>query len=122
MRDSTVFADIDATRGTEGLSLPRNGILSQNGGISASNSPEMAKECRVWTIKDGYRLGDDIQSKVLAFAFGLSAEIERHLHTDIKTINRFLSRCSSNFSTPSFPCTSPVSTSVSRRGLPAAET
>ena len=39
----------------------------------------MTKECRVWTIKDSYRLGDDIQSKVLAFAFGLSAEIERNL-------------------------------------------
>lgn len=39
----------------------------------------MEKECRVWTIKDAYRLGDDIQSKVLAFAFGLSAEIERNL-------------------------------------------
>ncbi len=39
----------------------------------------MTKECRVWTIKEGYRLGDDIQSKVLAFAFGLSAEIERNL-------------------------------------------
>lgn len=39
----------------------------------------MEKECRVWTIKDNYRLGDDIQSKVLAFAFGLSAEIERNL-------------------------------------------
>jgi DNA invertase Pin-like site-specific DNA recombinase len=39
----------------------------------------MKKECRVWTIKDSYRLGDDIQSKVLAFAFGLSAEIERNL-------------------------------------------
>lgn len=39
----------------------------------------MGKECRVWTIKDNYRLGDDIQSKVLAFAFGLSAEIERNL-------------------------------------------
>jgi len=34
---------------------------------------------RVWTVKDKYRLGDDIQSKVLAFAFGLSAEIERNL-------------------------------------------
>jgi len=34
---------------------------------------------KIWTIKDGYRLGDDIQSKVLAFAFGLSAEIERNL-------------------------------------------
>ena len=30
----------------------------------------MNKECKVWTIKDNYRLGDDIQSKVLAFAFG----------------------------------------------------
>ena len=39
----------------------------------------MSKECQVWTIKDNYRLGDDIQSKVLAFAFGLSAEIERNL-------------------------------------------
>lgn len=39
----------------------------------------MEKGCRVWTIKEGYRLGDDIQSKVLAFAFGLSAEIERNL-------------------------------------------
>lgn len=33
----------------------------------------------VISIKDNYRLGDDIQSKVLAFAFGLSAEIERTL-------------------------------------------
>jgi DNA invertase Pin-like site-specific DNA recombinase len=28
----------------------------------------MKKDCKVWTIKDNYRLGDDIQSKVLAFA------------------------------------------------------
>ena len=34
---------------------------------------------KIWTIKDNYRLGDNIQSKVLAFAFGLSAEIERDL-------------------------------------------
>lgn len=33
----------------------------------------------VKTIKDNFTLGDDIQSKVLAFAFGLSAEIERNL-------------------------------------------
>ena len=39
----------------------------------------MDKEVQVWTIKDNYRLGADIQSKVLAFAFGLSAEIERNL-------------------------------------------
>ena len=39
----------------------------------------MRKQVRVWTIKDNYRLGDDIASKVLAFAFGLSAEIERTL-------------------------------------------
>ncbi len=34
---------------------------------------------KIWTIKDNYRLGSDITSKVLAFAFGLSAEIERNL-------------------------------------------
>lgn len=39
----------------------------------------MNRECQVWTIKENYRLGADIQSKVLAFAFGLSAEIERNL-------------------------------------------
>jgi DNA invertase Pin-like site-specific DNA recombinase len=39
----------------------------------------MAIGAKIWTIKDGYRLGNDIQSKVLAFAFGISAEIERNL-------------------------------------------
>lgn len=39
----------------------------------------MKQEVQVWTIKDNYRLGSDINSKVLAFAFGLSAEIERNL-------------------------------------------
>lgn len=39
----------------------------------------MDKGVKVWTIKDNYRLGDDLTSKVLAFAFGLSAEIERDL-------------------------------------------
>ena len=37
------------------------------------------KNCQVWTIKENYRLGNDIQSKVMAFAFGLAAEIERNL-------------------------------------------
>ncbi|MDR2692686.1 MAG: master DNA invertase Mpi family serine-type recombinase [Chitinispirillales bacterium] len=39
----------------------------------------MSRDIRVWTIKDNYRLGNDINCKVLAFAFGLSAEIERNL-------------------------------------------
>jgi DNA invertase Pin-like site-specific DNA recombinase len=39
----------------------------------------MNRNIQVWTIKDNYRLGSDISSKVLAFAFGLSAEIERNL-------------------------------------------
>jgi len=34
---------------------------------------------KIWTIKDNYRLDDDIQAKILAFAFGMSAEIERGL-------------------------------------------
>jgi DNA invertase Pin-like site-specific DNA recombinase len=37
----------------------------------------MEKGCRVWTVKEGYRLGEDLQSKVLAFAFGMAADIER---------------------------------------------
>jgi DNA invertase Pin-like site-specific DNA recombinase len=39
----------------------------------------MNRKTQVWTVKDNYRLGSDINSKVLAFAFGLSAEIERNL-------------------------------------------
>ena len=42
----------------------------------------LSREVQVWTIKDNYRLGEDISSKVLAFAFGLSAEIERKLISD----------------------------------------
>ena len=41
----------------------------------------MNRDIKVWTIKDNYRLGNDINSKVLAFAFGLSAEIERNLNS-----------------------------------------
>ena len=32
---------------------------------------------KVLTVKDGYELGDNVQSKILAFAFGLVAELER---------------------------------------------
>lgn len=39
----------------------------------------MEKGVAVRSIKDNFTLGDDIQSKVLAFAFGLSAEIERKM-------------------------------------------
>lgn len=33
----------------------------------------------IYTVKDRFVLGNDVQSKVLAFAFGLSAEIERQM-------------------------------------------
>lgn len=39
----------------------------------------MDRQCKIYTVKDNFVLGDDIQSKVLAFAFGLSAEIERQM-------------------------------------------
>lgn len=39
----------------------------------------MNREVKVHTIKEQYELGDNINSKVLAFAFSLSAEIERQL-------------------------------------------
>lgn len=39
----------------------------------------MEKDVMVYAIKERYELGNNINSKVLAFAFGLSAEIERNL-------------------------------------------
>ncbi len=39
----------------------------------------MERDVRVHTIKENYELGDNINSKVLAFVFSLSAEIERQL-------------------------------------------
>ncbi|RYX80098.1 hypothetical protein EON73_05745 [bacterium] len=39
----------------------------------------MEKESKVFAIKEGYELGNNISSKVLAFVFSLSAEIERNL-------------------------------------------
>jgi DNA invertase Pin-like site-specific DNA recombinase len=39
----------------------------------------MKNNITIMTAKDGYTLGNDIQSKVMAFAFGLSAEIEREM-------------------------------------------
>jgi len=39
----------------------------------------MKRDAQVWTIKENFRLGADLNSKVLAFAFGLCAEIERNL-------------------------------------------
>ena len=39
----------------------------------------MEKNVKVFSVKEGYELGNNINSKVLAFAFSLSAEIERNL-------------------------------------------
>lgn len=39
----------------------------------------MSKETFVLTVKERYELGNNINSQVLAFAFGLSAQIERNL-------------------------------------------
>lgn len=39
----------------------------------------MERDIRVFTTKERYELGNNVNSKVLAFAFGLSAEIERNL-------------------------------------------
>lgn len=40
------------------------------------------RNCMVCAIKENYRLGNNLESKVLAFAFGISAEIERKLISD----------------------------------------
>lgn len=42
----------------------------------------MEKGTQVWTLKENYRLGSDLQSKVLAFAFTISGEIERQMISD----------------------------------------
>ena len=42
----------------------------------------LERECQIWTLKENYKLGADIQSKVLAFAFSLANEIERQLISD----------------------------------------
>jgi DNA invertase Pin-like site-specific DNA recombinase len=39
----------------------------------------MKTGCKIYTVKDNFALDDNIQSKVLAFAFGLAAEIERQM-------------------------------------------
>lgn len=39
----------------------------------------MEKQAKVYTTKERYELGNNINSKVLAFAFSLSAEIERSM-------------------------------------------
>lgn len=39
----------------------------------------MKTGCLIYTVKDNFSLDDNIQSKVLAFAFGLAAEIERQM-------------------------------------------
>ena len=39
----------------------------------------LAKGCKLYSVKDGYTLDQTIQSKVLAFAFGMAAEIERDM-------------------------------------------
>ena len=39
----------------------------------------MESGVKIIAVKENYELGDNINSKVLAFAFGLSAEIERNL-------------------------------------------
>lgn len=39
----------------------------------------MKKGVTLYSLKEGYSLQDDINSKILAFAFGLAGEIERNL-------------------------------------------
>jgi DNA invertase Pin-like site-specific DNA recombinase len=47
--------------------------------IMATLNVLMEKGVKVYSVKENYELGDNINSKVLSFAFGLSAEIERSL-------------------------------------------
>lgn len=51
----------------------------------------LRRKVTVRTIKDNFYLGDDISSKVIAFAFGLSAEIERNLLS--QRVKEAMARC-----------------------------
>ena len=53
--------------------------LHQRYKISITLSINSLRNFTYFRTVPNYRLGEDIQSKVLAFAFGLSAEIERNL-------------------------------------------
>lgn len=48
-------------------------------GIMSILNQCMTKETMVLTVKEKYELGNNINSQILAFAFGLSAQIERDL-------------------------------------------
>jgi DNA invertase Pin-like site-specific DNA recombinase len=39
----------------------------------------MTNGIQVWTTKNNFKLGTDVHSKVMAFAFGIAAELERDL-------------------------------------------
>ena len=36
----------------------------------------LAQNCQIWTLKEHYKLGSDIASKVLVFCFGLSQRLK----------------------------------------------
>ena len=57
---------------------------------------------KVLTAKDGYELGDNVQSKILAFAFGLVAELEREMIS--KRTKEALARRKMNGKTLGRPC------------------
>ena len=46
----------------------------------------MERDIIVFTVKEGYELGNNINSKILAFAFSLSAEIEPDFATNERSV------------------------------------
>lgn len=62
----------------------------------------LEQECQVWTLKENFRLGADIQSKVLAFAFGLSAELSKQLLQE--RVRESLARLKANGKKLGRPC------------------
>ena len=63
----------------ERLGWAANHHLNHIGESIVGDTGSLARDVKVFTTKERYELGNNISSKVLAFAFSLSAEIERSM-------------------------------------------
>jgi hypothetical protein len=71
--------EVNALYGSRGFRFPPSAFTHLHMGIAEAPLCNMEKDVKAFTTKERYELGNNISSKVLAFAFSLSAEIERSM-------------------------------------------